>query len=1563
MKRKRLALLLALAMTVTSLPANSLIVSAAEETDGFMSANETGTEVESNGDDLGSFMVGDTVEAENEIASDTFEGAESENGFTSASEDTAETEEVFQETEEQQATDELASPQGIEMDRDLYSYEVEYQERVELHSSACSTDDSELTYQWYVSGWNDDSDSKVQIEGATGTDYVIESAEQSKRYYCIATDVEGETSTERFEVCVNNIEFTREEDAETVTVKLHGQVVLKSTAYSLVGADLEYKWSKWNKESYTYDAIEGANAETLTINDVTSVGEYRCQVTDGACVSGEIFVVSIDSGLASKDEEDYFEIKLEMGETTTLSPSVIADDGVTFSYQWFEEVYNGQYYNEVEISGATNSELMVGPLDGRKRYVCRVSDPYENNIRQYFDVSLKDTLQIEGEKWKEIQTELNGTVELTVQAASKLSNELTYKWYRNDEKAENGSVEIKDNEGKTTLKVENINQKETYYCRIEDGNETAWVYFEIEINTGLKIDHEATQTDFDVDYGQPVSMELFATANPDVELSYQWYEYDEEWEPVIIPGATQKSYTIDKAEVSKIYLCEVTDNYGGSIGQEFDVQVSRIIVDNEGMQVYIEQGEDTELIVSARSVLGENLTYEWFKRRKGETEYTQIEGATSNKLILTGADAAASYNCKIKDSKTSALVWFEVLVDTCIIFKNRDTEMSGKAGSKVILDSEAFAETGVDLTYQWYKEIVKYDENQDEYYDYEMIKGANSATYEATVTQNYETYMCEVKDSLGNTAQNYLGVSKESGFLGGETKHIVVKPGENVTLKTDITEDTSKKLSYQWCYYNEQGAKTVLDGAITDSYEVKNVLKTAEYFCVVGYEGDTGSAEVKRQYFDIEVESGFVLESDSDVTLNVKSGTKNVALDVAAKSNSDLSYEWYKYVEDEDLEVYWTKIDGASGKSYIVDCVKESWSSYKCKVSDKYNSMYVYFTINAYPEIAISTEENVWVAKGSDATLSVKVTAGANCEKISYKWYKYINYGNKGGWSQIKDAEGTSYTVKSVNNLQKYRCEVSDDYGCSIVADILVGPDTLKQKTAVEFEDAITLEPGIRRKVSLELPGMYQIYKFVPDRSGIWQIRSISDGMISGLLCDDQKNLLVSSNLDVRYSGDFKIEYNLEKGKTYYLECGRSEHYSKRSFLIEANYVREATHEHQWDGGRIKVEAGCGTPGSKVYTCTVCGQTKEETIAATGQHIMVKKVDKAAACGTAGSQHKECSVCGVREAETAIPATGQHTMVTKVDKAATCGVAGSQHKECSVCGAKEAATVIPATGKHSYSEYTVTKEATAVAEGTKVRTCSVCGASDSAVIAKIPGTIQVTAAKVPLQIKKSVALSKLVSGFASGDSINAVACTSSKSDVAAIVNGTVKAKKTGTTVVTIKLVSGVSAQVMVTVQKKAVATTSVNVVKNVTLVAGEKQKLTPVISPITTLNKVTYSSTNKKVATVSKDGTITAKKSGTATIKVKSGKKTVKVKVKVTAKAPTGMTGVPATKTLKKGKSFTLKAKLTPSGSEAKITYKSSNNKVVSVSAKGKVKAKKKGTATITVKAGNVTKTCVVTVK
>jgi alpha-L-fucosidase 2 len=60
-------------------------------------------------------------------------------------------------------------------------------------------------------------------------------------------------------------------------------------------------------------------------------------------------------------------------------------------------------------------------------------------------------------------------------------------------------------------------------------------------------------------------------------------------------------------------------------------------------------------------------------------------------------------------------------------------------------------------------------------------------------------------------------------------------------------------------------------------------------------------------------------------------------------------------------------------------------------------------------------------------------------------------------------------------------------------------------------------------------------------------------------------------------------------------------------------------------------------------------------------------------------------------------------------------------------------------------------------------------------------------------------------------------------------------------------------------------------------------------------------------------------------------------------------------KALKKGKTLQLKVKVTPKAiqKQVKLTYKSSNKKIATVSATGKIKAKKKGKATITVTAPN----------
>ena len=283
-----------------------------------------------------------------------------------------------------------------------------------------------------------------------------------------------------------------------------------------------------------------------------------------------------------------------------------------------------------------------------------------------------------------------------------------------------------------------------------------------------------------------------------------------------------------------------------------------------------------------------------------------------------------------------------------------------------------------------------------------------------------------------------------------------------------------------------------------------------------------------------------------------------------------------------------------------------------------------------------------------------------------------------------------------------------------------------------------------------------------------------------------------------------------------------------------------------------------------------------------------------------------------------------HSWVTKnVVKEATCTEAGSKVENCASCDAVQTVS-IPVKG------HTVMKDAavapTVFADGkTEGSHCSVCGTvlEKQNTIAKVPGTIYLTASSLKMKTGQSTTAFK-ATGFSEGDYVTAV--TSNKP-------GTVKV-------------------------------TNVNKNGTFKLTAGKKKGSAVVtVTPVTSKEKVTYSSSNKKVATVSSKGVIKAKKAGTAKITVKSGKKKVVVTVKVTGVKTTNLSGVPAAKNVSKGKSFKIKAIATPKNTDEKITFKSSNKKVATVTSKGVVKGLKKGAATITVQSGSKKMTCKVTVK
>ena len=135
------------------------------------------------------------------------------------------------------------------------------------------------------------------------------------------------------------------------------------------------------------------------------------------------------------------------------------------------------------------------------------------------------------------------------------------------------------------------------------------------------------------------------------------------------------------------------------------------------------------------------------------------------------------------------------------------------------------------------------------------------------------------------------------------------------------------------------------------------------------------------------------------------------------------------------------------------------------------------------------------------------------------------------------------------------------------------------------------------------------------------------------------------------------------------------------------------------------------------------------------------------------------------------------------------------------------------------------------------------------------------------------------------------------------------------------------------------------------------KKATIKVTKTKVTGKVTFKSSNKKVATVNSKGVITGKKAGKAVITVKVGKYTKKLTVKV--KKPSFKL-VKSSVKLKKGNKTTIRVKAAP---VSKVTYETSNKKVATVNSKGVVTAKKKGTAKITVKCNGITRTFKVTVK
>lgn len=355
---------------------------------------------------------------------------------------------------------------------------------------------------------------------------------------------------------------------------------------------------------------------------------------------------------------------------------------------------------------------------------------------------------------------------------------------------------------------------------------------------------------------------------------------------------------------------------------------------------------------------------------------------------------------------------------------------------------------------------------------------------------------------------------------------------------------------------------------------------------------------------------------------------------------------------------------------------------------------------------------------------------------------------------------------------------------------------------------------------------------------------------------------------------------------------------------------------HSWDDGKVSKEATCIEEGEKTYTCSRCNKNKTENISKT-PHSIVIDPEEPATCTKAGkTEGSHCSVCGeIVIPQKIIQTTGEHSWNSgSLVKAALCTQNGEIQYTCTKCGLKRTETV-KALGHKKVTDKSI--EATCEKEGkTEGSHCSICG------------EVLVSQKTIPATGHSWSNWITVKNASVSSEGAQQRTC----SKCGKLENRNIP-KLTPTPTVAPTIPSAM------------------------TITKGKSTTLKPASS----WKNVKYSTSNKKVATVDKKGKVKAVGVGTAKITVKSGSK--KAVCTITVPGTTAIKGIKSTISVKRGKTYTLKPKLSYAGKADRVTYKSSNKKIATVSKKGVIKGKKKGTATITIKSGKVTKKCKVKVK
>ena len=612
-----------------------------------------------------------------------------------------------------------------------------------------------LTYQWYYKKPGATYFYKCTSDSATTDTYsmTISNNHDGYKYYCVVTD---------------SYKKTAKTDTITVRVAPPPAITAQPADYagfigstarfsvSVSGEGLTYQWYYSYDGGTTWKTSPASGNKTAQLSVPVTADRngyrYRCVIKDkyGSTVTSNAAVLTAQTvAKITGQPRDY---SGKIGSTIRFTTTA-QGDGLT--YQWYYKKTGSSSFTASTVSAAkkaTFTMTMAAKYDGWQ-YYCVVADKYGNCV-QSDTVTIHNTstpLKIVTQP-ADIGSDTESTAVFSVTAQGE---GLTYQWYYSYDGGTNWKTSPASGNDTARLSVQVTAGRDgyRYRCVIKDkyGSSVTSNAAALTAYTPLAITTQPV--DFTGAVGSTIRFTVKATGD---DLTYQWYYKKPSSSSFVkstLAAGTKAVFTMTMADKYNgwQYYCVVTDAHGRTVSTN-TVKINcvqmplSILVQPEDFRGTV--GSTIRFTVAAQ---GDELTFQWYFKRAGETTFNKSTVAAAKKATFTMTMAEKydgwQYYCIVTDAYGQA-----AQTDTVTIHLSRPlqivslpTDVTGSVGDVARFKVKA---TGDGLTYQWY-----YNKPGATYFYKCTSASGTTDTYGITLNSKHDgyRYYCIVTDAYGNS--------------------------------------------------------------------------------------------------------------------------------------------------------------------------------------------------------------------------------------------------------------------------------------------------------------------------------------------------------------------------------------------------------------------------------------------------------------------------------------------------------------------------------------------------------------------------------------------------------------------------------------------------------------------------------------------------------------------------------------------------------------------------------------------------------------------------------------------